>query len=136
MNENSLEIFSKASQMLAEADSIQKTKELKSMALTALEWAKQKKLGKEAEQHCYSYAMEAERKMGQMLVSTERSRGGQPYQKKEIPTGHNTVPVEPTLTELGITKNESSQAQTLAKLSDEKFEKVRKKEVSLSERED
>ena len=63
MNEDSLVIFSRASQMLAEADSILKAKELKSLALTAADWAKRKGMGEKAIQHCRSYAAEAERRM-------------------------------------------------------------------------
>ena len=42
--------------MLAEADTIQKAKELKSLALTAAEWAKRKNMGAEAIEYCRSYA--------------------------------------------------------------------------------
>ena len=58
--------------MLAEADTIQKAKELKSLALTAAEWAKRKNMGEEAIQHCRSYALEAERKMGQLPNREDR----------------------------------------------------------------
>ena len=75
MAENSLIIFSKGSQMLMEATTIQKAKELKDLALTAKDWAKRKNLGNEAIQYCRSYALEAERKMGEMLKDTERAKG-------------------------------------------------------------
>lgn len=71
-------IFSKAALLLAEADTIQKTKELKDMALVAEDWAQRKGMGEAAIQHCRSYAMEAERKMGQMLAQTERAKAGRP----------------------------------------------------------
>jgi hypothetical protein len=104
---NSLVIFTKASILLAEADTIQKTKELKSLALTAAEWAKRKDMGKDAILYCRSYALEAERKMGQMLAETERAKAGRP---PKLVTAGNQLS-EPTLDELGLTKRESSEAQ-------------------------
>jgi len=113
MNDNSLVIFTRAALMLAEADTIQKAKELKSLALTAAEWAKRKNMGEEAIQHCRSYAFEAERKMGEMLAATAEDksrtvRGGD--RKSKSPE----VTLKPTLSELGVTKRESAEAQKLA----------------------
>jgi hypothetical protein len=121
-NENySVIIFSRAAEMLAEADTIQKAKELKSLALTAADWARRKNLGEKAVQHCRSYALEAERRLGQLLLQTDRAKGGQPHQKSYKSTGNTTLPVEPTLANLGISKRESSTAQALAKLSEREF---------------
>lgn len=117
---SSLVIFSKASLLLAEADTIQKAKELKSMALTAAEWAKRKNMGEEAIQHCRSYALEAERKMGEMLLVTERAKGGNPNL-----TCNRREQVAPTLPELGISRKESAEAQMLAELPAEDFEKIK-----------
>ena len=110
---NSLTIFTKASVMLAEADTIQKAKELKSLALTAADWAKRKGMGEEAIRHCRSYALEAERKMGEMLLATSndktrKTRGGDRRSKSP------EVTLKPTLTDLGLTKRESAEAQILA----------------------
>ena len=105
--------------MLAEADTIQKAKELNSLALTAAEWAKRKNMGEEAIQHCRSYALEAERKMGQMLKETERAKGVRLDGKQKGKIGGNVVlpPIEqPTLLTLGLSKRESSEAQMLAEL--------------------
>lgn len=41
----SLAVMSRAAEMLAEATTIQKAKELKDLALTAADWAKRKKMG-------------------------------------------------------------------------------------------
>lgn len=130
MNEkNSLAIFSKAALMLAEADTIQKAKELKSLSLTAAEWAKRKGLGDEAVQYARSYALEAERKMGEMLLATERATGNQHTKSAKSPD----VTKQPTLASLGITKRESSEAQTLANLPQEVFERVKKGESTKAE---
>jgi hypothetical protein len=44
------------------------TKELKTLALTAAEWARRKGMGERAIARCRSYALDAERKMGEMLA--------------------------------------------------------------------
>ena len=123
MTENSLAIFTRASQMLAEADTIQKAKELKDLALTAADWAKRKGMGEEAIGYAKSYAMRAEIKMGEMLAQTERATGSMGIGPviAVTPRNHNTPP---TLAELGLTKRESSEAQMLASLPEEKQEAI------------
>lgn len=127
MNEtNSLVIFTKAALMLAEADTIQKTKELQDMAILAGEWAKRKGMGEAAIQHCRSYALEAERKMGEMLKETERR--GPKYSKGGGSKGSKREPLPeapPTLADLGLTKKESSEAQMLADLPEAEFEEIK-----------
>lgn len=123
---DSVAIFTRASQMLAEADTIQKAKELKSLALTAADWAKRKGMGEQAIQHCRSYALEAERKMGEMLAATERARGT--VLAGKIIGGHAVLPPKadtPTLAALHVSKRESSEAQKLAALPAETFEDVK-----------
>lgn len=114
---NSLVIFTKAAYMLAEADTIQKAKELKDLALTAKDWAERKGMGEEAIKHCRSYALEAERKMGEMLKETERQKPGE-YQRSLVAT------VAPSLSDLGLTKRDSSEAQLLANVPREDFDKI------------
>lgn len=103
MATNSMVIFTRAALMLAEADTIQKAKELKGLALTAGEWAKRKGMGEAAIQHCRSYALEAERKMGEMLSAGQAdgrvAKKGQP--KRNVPGG-DISPVR--LLELGLTR--------------------------------
>ena len=119
MTESSLVIFTKASQMLAEADTIQKTKELKDLALTAADWAKRKGMGEEAIKYANSYALEAERKMGQLLSETERNKGAAQEDWK------TQLPNVTTLSELGLSKRESAEAQKLAEVPDDVFSEIR-----------
>jgi len=123
---NSLAIFTKASQMLAEANTIQKAKELKDLALTAKEWAKRKGMGEDAIKYCEEYKRRAEIRLGEMLAVTERQRPGE-YQRSP------EVTVAPTLAELGISKRESSEAQMLATLSEEKKEEYGNLEKTKSQ---
>jgi len=128
---DSVAIFTRAAQMLAEADTIQKTKELKDLALTARDWAIRKGLGEEAVRYAQSYALMAERKMGEMLKATERAKGGQPYQKS---TGNTSEPVrQPTLADLGLTKKESSRAQFIADLPEDVFEEIESGNITAHE---
>lgn len=110
---NSLAIFSRAAEMLAEADTIQKAKELKDLSLTAGEWAKRKGMGEDAIQHCRSYALQAEIRLGELLAATDRAPAGRP--SKSV-TACNQLTGIPTLSDLGISKRESTEAQRLAAL--------------------
>lgn len=127
MSENSLVIFSRASQMLAEADTIQKAKELKDKAIVAGDWAKRFHMGKEAVQFAESYALDAERKMGQMLAVKPPAYKAGPGRGKKgatldvVPFSNDTL----TLAELGVSWHESEDAQMLAAISDETFEELK-----------
>jgi len=123
-NDNtSLVLMSEASRMLVEASTIQQAKELKDLALTAADWARRKGMGDEAIQYARSYALRAERKMGEMLKATELNPGTRPSKRDGgtmlLPPSDVT-----TLAELGVTKRESSEAQFLAALPAEDFEEV------------
>jgi N6-adenosine-specific RNA methylase IME4 len=122
MNEtNSLTIMSQAAVMLAEANTIQKAKELKDLAITAGDWAKRKGAGEDAIRYCRIYALEAERKMGELLLAAEKSgelagRGDRKCNR----TLHLT-----TTSDLGINRNERSEAQRLAKIPQATFDSIK-----------
>lgn len=127
MEQDSLVIFEKAALMLSEANTIQQTKELKSMFLTAADWARRKGMGNEAIRYAKSYALEAERKIGEMLRETERAKGaaGNPGGRGASIVRLPDVTAQPTLSELGLSKHESAEAQKLASLPKEEFEAVK-----------
>lgn len=137
--ETSLALMSRASQLLAEATTVQKAKELKDLALTAADWAKRKGLGDEAIQHARRYAVLAERQMGELLNATPRAKGTDRGGRKSKLDGSRELPsnAEPTLAELGITKRESSEAQMLASLPDAEFSEIEsgKKTVARAKKE-
>ena len=91
--------------------------------LEAADWARRKGMGEEAVQHARSYALEAERKMGEMLKekpAAKRQKAG-PGRGKKATTENRSTKGEPlfsddtpTLAELGVSKKESVQAQFLA----------------------
>ena len=132
MSENSVVIFQKASQMLAEADTIQKAKELKNLALTAADWARRKGMGEEAIHYAKSYALEAERRMGEMLRQTAQdetreTRGGDRRSKSPH------VTLKYSLSDVGLSKRESAEAQRLAALPEEKFQAIKTGEKTRTE---
>lgn len=129
--ENSIVLMTKAEAMLAEANTIQKAKELKNMALTAAEWAKRKGLGERAVNHAKGYALEAERKIGEMIRAGQRAGEiAKPGQPRIIPDGNNS-PAK--LSEINLTPKESHRAQILAEIPRETFDEVKAGEKTITE---
>jgi N6-adenosine-specific RNA methylase IME4 len=122
---DSLAIFTRAEAMLAEADTIQKAKELKTLALTAADWARRKGMGEKAIQHCRSYALEAERKMGQMLAVKPPEVHAGPGRGKRGDTVSVGLSDIPTLAQLGVPPKESERAQKLAALPEHVFQQIK-----------
>ncbi len=119
-----LAIFDRGAKMLAEATTVQQTKELKDLGITAAEWARRKGMGDDAVAVARAFALDAERQMGRLLEKSERAKGS--------PGNQHTGKVDrcpqdtgPTLKELGITKKESSAAQKLAGLPKKIYGKIR-----------
>lgn len=132
MNEiSSIALFEQASLMLAKADTIQKAKELKDLAIVAGEWAKRKGMGEKAILYARSYALEAERRMGEILRETERATAGRPCLDKLISAA--VVLINPTLSALGVTRKESSAAQQMAAMPRETFEAILSGRVTRQE---
>jgi hypothetical protein len=71
------------------------------------------------------YALEAERKMGEILTTSERAQG----KRTDLVTPSNQVG-KPTLAELGLSKRESSEAQMLADIPDETFSELKAGKIS------
>lgn len=93
---------------------MQDAKRLADMASAAQVYARKAKLGEEAIAYAHEIKIEALRLLGEMLQATERAKGGQPYQKS---TGSTQEPVDaPTLSDLHLSKKESSVAQRIAPL--------------------
>ena len=127
--ESSLAVMSRAEEMLARASTIAEVRELKNLALTAAAWAQRKKLGEDAIRHCQKYALLAERKLGEMLAASKdhMASGTRGMGRPRIggqPGGPPKSDDAPTLRALGISKNESAEAQKLAKLPEPAFRRL------------
>lgn len=107
--ENSILLIKRADQLLAEATTVQKAKELKNLALTAKDWAERKSMGHAVVDHARRYAILAEDRLGQLLKATERAKGGRPYQANSTPNQREGV--TPTLSDLGVSYKEATNAQ-------------------------
>ena len=73
----------------------------------------------EAERQCALIRVRAERKCGQMLRDTEKAPAGRPKESVE-PDDQLTTPK--TLSDMGITKDQSSTWQKLANVPEDEFE--------------
>ena len=128
--QTSLTIMHRAAQLLAEANTIQKAKELKNLALTAADWARRHNEGEESIKLCRAYALDAERRMGELLRASVRDRGRPKKIETEKPDTSSGFSVTPTLEDLGVSEKQSSRAQRLAEMPMETFERVKLGELS------
>jgi len=68
--------------------------------------------------HATEIRLRAERRAGELLAQSPKAKGGEQYHES---TGSEREPV-PTLSDLGVTKTQSSKWQKLAALPEDKFE--------------
>jgi site-specific DNA-methyltransferase (adenine-specific) len=127
--------YNAARRALAEAHRVDEVKSIRDKAVAMQEYARQAK-----DTELIGYATEirlrAERKAGELLAKMDKPSGGQVSGKKKKIDGRRSTPSNrpPTLSDLGITKTQSSKWQRLADLKQDDFEaKVeRAKKKSLS----
>jgi len=116
---NALIKLDRATQLLAEAKTLDEVKAIANIAEAARAYARAARLGLEAYNHAAEVKVRAERKAGEMLAKIPKATGGKPYQS----TSNNLLPVEKTLKELGVSKIQSSRWQEMAEIPEEQFEK-------------
>jgi len=106
--------YDAARQALAEAHRVDEVKSIRDKAAGLAEYARQAK-----DRDMVTWATEirvrAERRAGQLLEGTEKSKGGNP----NLSSGKDRLP---TLKSLGITRNQSSSWQKLAAIPEAEFE--------------
>lgn len=117
-----------ARQLLADCNSIQEAKQFHNLAEAARHTAKVRGLSLESVNHATEIKIRAERIMGEMLKNSPKNPGtrGQLKGRGVIgptsPIGANNG--EPTLSDLGITYNQSSQFQAVASIPEPIFEQA------------
>lgn len=111
--------LTKARTALTEARTLQEAKRIADVATAAKVYAQRQKLGRDAVLFATAVILEAERRIGQMLKTTPRHRGGKPVKNENRFTG----PL--SLADLGIDRKTSSRAQRLADLDDDIFDRVK-----------
>lgn len=110
--------YEQARSALAAVHSYDEVKDIMDQAERAAVYARQAN-----DSDLIKYATEirvrAQRRAGEMLTQTEKSEGGRP---SKTSTQEEPVSSAPTLEQIGVTKKQSSNWQTLAAMSDEHFE--------------
>jgi N6-adenosine-specific RNA methylase IME4 len=123
---NALVKLGDATRMLAEVRDAPSAKKLMDLAAAAEHFAKKAKLGQDAINYAAGIKLDAERQLGMYLKQTpDAPRGGRPD------LGPDSVPKSdtPTLADLGISKKLSAEAQRLADLPDDTFQRVKAGEI-------
>ena len=95
---------------LAEASRIDDVKDIRDKAVAAQAYARQAKDG-ELIGYATEIRMRAERRAGELLAEMAKAKGGNP----NLPTGNKVEPVD-TLSDIGISKRQSSRWQKLAEI--------------------
>lgn len=116
---NSLIVLDRATQMLAEVRSIDDARDLIDLAEAARIYARQVKLGLEAQNHAAEIKLRAQRRAGEILESMEKAkpRGSNQHQEA-LPK----VSDPPRYEELGINYKDAHYWQHIAKMPEEAFE--------------
>lgn len=125
MNEpRELIILTKAERMLAEAVTLDEVKHIRDTAEAARGYSKKIGISQEITIHAAAIKVKAERKLGQLLKETVLATGapGNQHTGKNVDRSHDaTGPIR--LRDIGISKSDSSRAQTLASLPAPTFAK-------------
>lgn len=113
--------ISQARRFLEQAKDLTDIKAVKNMAEAARLYARARRLGLETENAAAEIKVRADRKLGEALAAGKQNQGGRPA---GTPRPGRGVSREPTLAELGISYDESSNAKAIASLPSDVFEGV------------
>lgn len=114
--------LSRARQALSEAKSLDEIKEIKDVAKAAKAYAIAKGMGIEMKNEAAEIEIRAERKIGELLKVMPKARGGD--RGNQYTGGKVAADDLATLSNLGITKDQSSVSQKLAVIEEDDFEEV------------
>lgn len=118
MTDTALAKLDKATQMLAEVKTIDEAKKIVNLAEAARVYAREAELGLEAQNHAAEIKLRAQRRAGELLERMYRQNGGRPEKRLQ----DDTVS-KPTLSDLGISKADSSRWQRIAQIPTNDFER-------------
>jgi hypothetical protein len=111
-----------ADKALAQASTIEEIQDIKIMGEAILVYAEKKKLSFDIITKAQKFLIDAEIKIGESLISMEKNTGS----KKHFAGGSNEEPPK-KLSEMGVSKKDSANAQKLAKNKDKVDEIVKEK---------
>lgn len=124
---DTLMLLSKAQSALALAATLSDIGAVREIAERARRYASTAKLGRDAENHCVRLRLEAERKAGALLAEMDRQHKGRPEKMSDVPTFS-----APKLTDLGVSRQQASDWQRMAKVPAPAFEEYVQQIVSAS----
>ena len=115
---NELVLLQNARTALSQVSTFDDAREIRDKADAVRHYARQAKLGQELVVEAAVLKLRAERRLGEILRETQLATGVEGNQHADIPGEPNGV----LLSELGISKSESSRMQRIAELAKEVFE--------------
>jgi len=110
--------FDKARQELELAATVDEVKNIRDKAEALRLYIRQQGESLEMQNRCAEIKIRAERKAGEMLAETEKNPGGRPSRNQS----HHATSFSPKLSDIGITKSDSSRWQSIASIPERIFE--------------
>lgn len=120
-----LQSMEEAKRLLASATQLQEVQQIRAYASALELLARQARAGQEVQNNAAELKIRAERKAGELLGEMEKNKGASAGGVKESPRGRIVEPRDttPTLSEIGISKSQSSRWQQIATIPQPAFER-------------
>lgn len=115
-----ISLYDNAKYWIAQYEAVDEVKEYRDKAAAIQAYAKQAN-DYELERKAAHARVRAERRAGELLKEQEKAKGGEQYHRSSSATSAQPLP---TLTEIRITKDQSSKWQQLANVPEDEFEKA------------
>lgn len=129
--------FDLARQELELASSVHEVKQIRDQAEALRQYARHQKLGLEMQNRCAEIKIRAERRAGEILFVMEKNPGGQVEHESYL--SFESTPRAQKLSDIGLSRNQSSQWQSIASIPekefDERVEEVKEKGQELTSKE-
>jgi hypothetical protein len=129
--------FGRAREALELAATVDEVKIIRDQAEALRQYARQQKLSLEMQNKCAEIKIRAERRAGEILLDMDKNQGGRTLQKCNV-SFEGTAKI-PKLSDLGISRNQSSRWQLIACIPEEDFdsrvEEIKSKGAELTSRE-
>lgn len=120
-----------ANELLKECNGIEEAMQVRGFAIVTFNWVEQLRLSEEAKYQAEELRLKAEVKAGKCLKEMDKNEGGEWTHKDK---SSSTTPVQgevkqdvsqpPTIKQLGITHNQSSNYQAIANLDDDEINEI------------